>query len=201
MHDASLFAQATGRSFSVLEYRYYLGDAGFGSRHGIVVPFPGVRYHLDDSRASNRKPETRKELFNLRHASLRAVVERAFGLLKKRFRVLRMAAPGPEYSIEKQTQIVYAATALHNFIRLEDGEDDLTLEEQGIMSLAKSRAMRVIKREDPGDIRLVAAHELWRGWQRWKLRELISRRNRRNRRNRQRLTAMRWRRFSLFNNV
>ncbi|KAI3701264.1 hypothetical protein L2E82_45915 [Cichorium intybus] len=47
----------------------------------------GVRYHLKEY--STRAPENSKELFNLRHASLRNAIERAFGVLKKRFPIIR----------------------------------------------------------------------------------------------------------------
>ena len=48
INDASLIAQALGRSFQVPENRFYLADAGFGARDGIVVPFPRIRYHQQD---------------------------------------------------------------------------------------------------------------------------------------------------------
>ena len=58
-------------------------------------------------------PENAKELFNLRHASLRNVVERIFGVLKRRFEILDTA---PEYSLQAQIDLVFAYTALHNVI-------------------------------------------------------------------------------------
>jgi hypothetical protein len=73
------------------------------------------------------RPKTKEELFNLRHASLRNVVERIFGVLKRRFRILLLA---PEYSFEIQARIPAALAALHNFIqvnsldRTDDGVDD-----------------------------------------------------------------------------
>ena len=64
INDATLCAQAFGRSFRVPPNRYYLVDAGFGVRNGIVVPFPGIRYHLEDWRNAARPVETKKELYN-----------------------------------------------------------------------------------------------------------------------------------------
>lgn len=66
------------------------------------------------------RPRNYKELYNLRHASARNVVERIFGVLKRRFRLMVAA---PEYSSEVQAKIVHALCALHNFIRIHDPDD------------------------------------------------------------------------------
>ena len=74
-----------------------------------------------------------RELFNLRHASLRNVIERCFGVLKKRFQILKL---GPEYTYSVQVKLVPALAALHNFIRVEAGEDwvfaEFNLEEENM---------------------------------------------------------------------
>jgi len=43
MNDASVLGEAMTRSFRVPEHRYYVADAGFGVKPGIVIPFSGVR--------------------------------------------------------------------------------------------------------------------------------------------------------------
>ena len=53
----------------------------------LMVPFRGVRYHLKEY--SSKGPKNAKELFSHRHASLRNAIERAFGVLKKRFPIIR----------------------------------------------------------------------------------------------------------------
>src|ERR1700761_6621819 len=63
----------------------------------------------------NDRPQTREELFNLRHAQLRNVIERIFGVLKRRFAVLVSC---PEMGYRQQALMVGAAAALHNFLRL-----------------------------------------------------------------------------------
>jgi DDE superfamily endonuclease len=68
------------------------------------------------------RPRTREELFNLRHASARNVIERIFGIIKRRFRILLLP---PEYSLEIQSFIPPALCALHNFIRRYDPDDIL----------------------------------------------------------------------------
>jgi hypothetical protein len=65
-------------------------------------------------------PKNKEELFNLRHASARNVVERIFGILKRRFRILIIA---PEYDMGIQARIPAALCALHNFIRRHDPSD------------------------------------------------------------------------------
>jgi hypothetical protein len=65
-------------------------------------------------------PQNPKELFNLRHSQARNVVERIFGVLKRRFRMLHSP---PEYNMDIQALIPPALAALHNFIRQYDPED------------------------------------------------------------------------------
>ena len=65
-------------------------------------------------------PRNPKELFNLRHSSARNVIERIFGVLKRRFRILQLP---PEYNMRIQAQVPAALAALHNFIRQYDPEE------------------------------------------------------------------------------
>jgi hypothetical protein len=59
-------------------------------------------------------------LFNLHHASAHNVIERIFGIIKRRFRILHLP---PEYGMEVQALIPPALAALHNFIRDFDPEE------------------------------------------------------------------------------
>jgi len=68
------------------------------------------------------RPQTKEELFNLRHAQLRNVIERLFGVLHCRFHILNSR---PEYDLAIQAQLVLVVCALHNFIRHQaNGEED-----------------------------------------------------------------------------
>ena len=80
-------------------------------RSGLITPYRGVRYHLKEY--SKRGPENCQELFNLRHASLRNVIERSFGVLKKRFPIISTTAEH-HYSITTATKIVLACCIIHN---------------------------------------------------------------------------------------
>jgi hypothetical protein len=114
------------------------------------------------------RPRNYKELYNLRHSQARNVVERIFGVVKRRFRLMVAA---PEYSLETQTKIVPALCVLHNFIRVYDSEENVVLEElstwaprrnpedfsrQGVSAQEKARANT--KRDD-------IAKEMWREYQ------------------------------------
>jgi hypothetical protein len=66
-----------------------------------------------------------QELFNLRHASARNVIERIFGVLKGRFRILHLA---PEYNLDIQAQIPASLCAIYNFIRTHDHNEGPILE-------------------------------------------------------------------------
>jgi len=68
---------------------------------------------------SNR-PQNQRELFNLRHSSLRVTVERAFGALKNRFRILDNK---PFHPYKTQVKLVLACCILHNWI-LRHGQDE-----------------------------------------------------------------------------
>jgi hypothetical protein len=88
-------------------------DSGYPNRPGYLAPYKGIKYHLPEYR-QGPMPRGKKELFNYAHSSLRNVVERSFGVLKMKWRILLQL---PSYPIAKQSQIIIACMALHNFIR------------------------------------------------------------------------------------
>ncbi|KAL4583722.1 hypothetical protein LXL04_008305 [Taraxacum kok-saghyz] len=76
-----------------------------------MTPYRGVRYHLKEY--SSRAPQKAKELFNLRHASLRNAIERAF--------VHRSL-----FMIVKHNQTFFLACCiLHNFLLEEDQDKQI----------------------------------------------------------------------------
>ena len=72
-------------TFFSLIGKYYLVDADFMLRSGLITPYR-VHYHLKEY--SEHSPENSEELFNLQHSSLCNVIEREFGVLKKRFAII-----------------------------------------------------------------------------------------------------------------
>jgi len=69
---------------------------------------------------TNFSPKNPKELFNLRHSSLWNAVERIFGVLKKRFKVLTYQL---EYPFKIQVRLVNVMRCLHHIIRIAEGDD------------------------------------------------------------------------------
>lgn len=133
--DGFLFSKAVDESGLVIpEGKFYLADAGFATTTGLLLPYRGVRYHLREWAQGNQKPQNRNELYNLRHSSARNVIERVFGVMKRRFKIIR---EGNSYDLMMNAKIVSALAAIHNFIRThdfgdvpepwnEDDDDDLT---------------------------------------------------------------------------
>ncbi|KAH9733273.1 DDE Tnp4 domain-containing protein [Citrus sinensis] len=101
--------------------KYYLVDAAYSHTRGFMAPYRHVRYWLGDFRSGGRA-RGREEIFNHAHAKLRNVIERAFGVLKARFLILKRMAP---YSFDTQRKIVVACMAIHNFLRKISVDDAL----------------------------------------------------------------------------
>lgn len=121
-NDARVLENAELNGFPREENAIYLADGGYGLRKGFLTPYRTVCYHLREQSLARLRPQTKEELFNLQHAQLRNVIERMFGVLRRRFRILNCR---PEYSLDTQAQLVIVACALHNFIRHRaNGEDD-----------------------------------------------------------------------------
>ncbi|XP_062088984.1 uncharacterized protein LOC133795548 [Humulus lupulus] len=93
--------------------KYYLMDAGYPQIKGFIGSYKGQRYHLPQFQRGS-KPTGYKEVFNKAHSSLRSVIERTFGVWKKRWKTLRDM---PSYPYTKQVKIVIASMTLHNYIR------------------------------------------------------------------------------------
>ncbi|TVU19789.1 hypothetical protein EJB05_35960, partial [Eragrostis curvula] len=112
-HDAHILVDALERDDGLrVPAGNLIVDAGYACRPGFLPPFRGVRYHLSEYTSRNN-PTNARELFNLRHSSLRVHVERAFGALKGRFRILDNK---PYHPYRTQVKLVLACCILHNWI-------------------------------------------------------------------------------------
>ncbi|KAF7311999.1 DDE Tnp4 domain-containing protein [Mycena indigotica] len=90
---------------------------------GLLIEFAGHGlFRLQEWAMGNQRPQNREELFNLRHAQARNIIERIFGVIKKRWRILTIP---PAYRMSLQARIPPALAALHNFIIETDLEDRL----------------------------------------------------------------------------
>ena len=133
-HDSRVLRDALEKGFTVPPGRYYLADAGYAASSGLLLtPFKKVRYHLKEWDTVGQKPKNKEELYNLRHASARNVVERTFGVFKARFAIL--SGKGRDgFSIFTQAKLIYALTALHNFMNVHGAdpfEEAIELERTG----------------------------------------------------------------------
>jgi hypothetical protein len=120
-HDGGVLEDAVYKGLPTPRGKYYLCDAGYALKSYCLTPYRGVRYHLKEWERGNARPQNAQELFNLRHSSLRNVVERAFGILKKRFPILVTMT---SYSMERQVSLVKSCFMIHNFIRVNQGYED-----------------------------------------------------------------------------
>lgn len=126
LHDSALLQRSplfsaitTGRVFSQPLTRlpggqhvrpYILGDSAYANSAWCVAPFREGRNFTDEHRS-----------FNFKHSQARVVVEHAFGLLKRRFRILGYSM---DYALDldnahlwRVPDIVTACCGLHNFLQ------------------------------------------------------------------------------------
>jgi DDE superfamily endonuclease len=172
-HDGRVLQDAQGSyGFNTPKGMYWLGDAGYGNSEYVMAPYRGVRYHLKEQRLAAKKPETAHELFNLRHASLRNVIERIFGVIKRKFRILAQAA---EYSTATQADLVLAICGLYNFIQeheditqeldsVEVDEDEGTID-RGVQQVEAPTQGR--KNKYMEDKREAIAQQMWKDYQQY----------------------------------
>ena len=101
---------------------YYVADAGFGLKGQFITPHKRVHYHLKEY--SRNPPKNIWELFNFWHSSLRNAIERAFGVLKKRFHIVS-SSNEPTYGVKMHKIIVLALCILHNYLIGADPNEQL----------------------------------------------------------------------------
>lgn len=130
-----------------------------------MAPFRRTRYHLQDFRGEGRDPQNKNELFNLRHSSLRNVIERIFGIFKSRFLIFKSAPPFP---FKTQAELVLACAGLHNFLRkhcrsdafpeqvMETSNEQVNFEETGNFGVLESQ-----QREYANNWRDTIASNMW----------------------------------------
>ncbi|KAL4568308.1 hypothetical protein LXL04_023917 [Taraxacum kok-saghyz] len=97
------------------EGKYYIVDKGYPDRKGYLAPYSRIRYH--QSQFEHVLPTNAQEAFNRVHSSLRSCIERSFGVLKKRWKILRQM---PSFNKKTQIDVIMATFALHNYIRRND---------------------------------------------------------------------------------
>ncbi|XP_071923057.1 protein ALP1-like [Coffea arabica] len=144
--------------------KYYAVDAAYRNMPGFMAPFRGAQ--------GTQHEQAAKRLFNRRHASVRNIIERTFGVLKKRFPILK--GPMQNYLIATQNNIVLACCTLHNFMRAYSPADEYFNEEATLGAIAdaqiageQQQAGQPIDMSEQGifnwneDRRAMAAHMYW----------------------------------------
>nr|KAE8919093.1 hypothetical protein PF009_g30595 [Phytophthora fragariae] len=104
-HDGRVLKDAVRHSFDIPE--------GYALNSYTLTPYRGTRYHLKEFGRGSQKPQNKEELFNLRHSSLRNVIERGY-VIKAKLPILKAM---PSYSLREQIGLIQASFVLHNFIR------------------------------------------------------------------------------------
>ena len=101
--DSAVYHDSRLNDLTIPAGKYFLADAGFPICEGLLIPFRGVRYHLQEWGRANLRfvtmflrvpylinftsPSNAEELFNLHHAMACNVVEQIFGILKQSLQV------------------------------------------------------------------------------------------------------------------
>ena len=167
-HDSRVLKDALEKGFAAPPGRYYLADAGYAASNGLLLtPFKKVRYHLKEWGLVGQKPKNKEELYNLRHASARNVVERTFGVFKNRFAIL--SGKGRDgFSISTQVKLIYALTALYNFMNAHGSnpfEEAIELERTGRLDSDNTvpRPPEEIDDRAMADRRREIAEMMWEG--------------------------------------
>ena len=131
IYNSRVFTFVKDSSFYIPLGHYYLANAGYVINNPIVlIPYQKVRYYLKKQAKANKRLKDKKELFNLRHTSLRNIIKQVFGVLKAHFPILNKGRKG--YSLKTQIKIIQVLIAIYNFINI-NGQD-LNKEDSGYIS-------------------------------------------------------------------
>ena len=104
-----------------------------------MAPYRNLHYWLSDFH-SGGKVVGKEEIFNQCHARLRNVIERAFGVVKVCFPILKRMTP---YSFTTQTKIVMTSFSIHNFLQQISVADRLFFEYDNEVELESDNAIKI----------------------------------------------------------
>ncbi|KAL8106144.1 hypothetical protein AgCh_029810 [Apium graveolens] len=163
--DSRIIKNALTRNHcpKIPEGKYYLVDAGFMLKSGLITPYRRVRYHLKEY--SGNPPRNARELFNHRHSSLRNAIERAFGVLKKRFPIIASGTE-PNYRMKTQNLIILSCFILHNYLIKKDPDHIILAEVDREIENGGTNEQLQLRDEDEDtkkgeDIRDCIAAQMW----------------------------------------
>jgi DDE superfamily endonuclease len=96
--DSLVYQDTRSTDFHIPKGKYYLVDSCYLNTDALLAPYWSVCYHLkewgnnrercdsilsSEHHINDYRPQNHQELFNLRHAQLRNVIECIFGILKR----------------------------------------------------------------------------------------------------------------------
>ena len=61
-HNKCIFNNATLKGLKIPGNKYFLADAGYGLKKGLMNPYQGIQYQLKEQAAAGLQPENKKEL-------------------------------------------------------------------------------------------------------------------------------------------
>ncbi|KAL9678977.1 hypothetical protein QQ045_016829 [Rhodiola kirilowii] len=96
------------------------------------------------------------EKFNYRHSSLRTTIERAFGILKKSWKILKVM---PQVSDKRQSDIITATFTMHNFIRMHSFSTPI-LANETVLGRADSNLFDQKRKEQMNQVRDMIAFQI-----------------------------------------
>ncbi|KAL6533678.1 hypothetical protein OROHE_013511 [Orobanche hederae] len=162
-HDMTVWADSLTQSKYCFPHppsgKYYLVDSGYLNTTGYLSPImvDNARYHIPDFK-KNRVLKGVSEQFNYRHSSLQTTVERAFGQLKKRWKLLYVM---PQMEEKFQVYVIVAAFTLHNFMRM--CKLGIPVVEHGVVQgRADSDLLNLSRKEAMNKLRNKIALRIWR---------------------------------------
>lgn len=173
-HDWKVYEDAIRKDLVIPEGKYLLADAGFHNSHRLLVPFRGIRYHLQETARSGLRPRTAEELYNLRHSQFRINVEILLGRHKGCFRILTAR---PCFSVPIQVKVIYATAGLINWM-MENGIEIPWRNESPVESLLgnnaieeaaspmrfRARELRADEEGIQGQLRRKIANDMYHGY-------------------------------------
>ncbi|KAK4703002.1 nuclease HARBI1, partial [Phenoliferia sp. Uapishka_3] len=118
--DTVVYKDARENGFLIPPGRYNLGDGGYSMDRHTLIPYQKVQYHLREQGKATTRPQKARELYNLCHAMLRNIIERIFGVLERKWRILEHPL---SYSVDTQADFVTAICIIFNSIRQSDPWD------------------------------------------------------------------------------
>jgi hypothetical protein len=156
------------KGFLVLSGKFYLVDGGYANTPSFLAPYRGVWYHLKEFGVGHRRPQNPKKLFNHCHTLLRNHVERALGVLKKRFPILKVAT---FHTLENQVKMPMAAAIFHNLIRSLHGDEEWldhqpdNIDPSNFVALPSIDHMNGPGTTQGNSLRDIVAQEMWTQYQ------------------------------------